>query len=98
MGRNALNVVRGPAGTRTSHLTKVEATIQSNDSPLWLWVPAFAGTTDRRELQNKPAQIGVLGEIADVLLDIVGIDLDGLAMAVGGGKGNLVEHALHHGL
>jgi hypothetical protein len=36
-----------------------------------------------RRLQNKPAEVGVLGEIADVLLHVVGVDLDGLAMAVG---------------
>src|SRR5450631_3928951 len=52
---------------------------------------------ERDILQDEPAQIRVLGEIADVLLHIVGIDLDGLAIAVGGGEGNLVEHALHHG-
>src|SRR6185312_8481962 len=46
-----------------------------------------------RPLQNKPAQIGVLGEIADVLLHIIGIYLDGLAMTVRRGKGYLVEHA-----
>src|SRR5712672_1604625 len=48
--------------------------------------------------QNEPAQIRVLGEIADMFLHVIGIDLDGLAIAVGGGEGNLVEHALHHGL
>src|SRR5262245_30526817 len=51
-----------------------------------------------RQLQDKPAQIRVLGEVADVLLHIVGVDLDGLAMAVGCGEGDIVEHALHHGL
>ena len=49
-------------------------------------------------LQNKPAQIRVLGEVADVLLHIVGVDLDGLAVAVGRGEGDFVEHALHHRL
>ena len=49
-------------------------------------------------LQNKPAQIGVLGEVADVLLHVIGIDLDGLAMTVRRGERNLVEHALHHRL
>ena len=49
-------------------------------------------------LQNKPAQIRVLGEIADVLLHIGGVDLHRLAGAVGGAERNLVEHALHHGL
>src|SRR5215475_10311165 len=52
----------------------------SPNSGLWLWVPAFAGTTagysgDSWKLQNKPAQIGVLGEVADMLLHVIGIDL-----------------------
>ena len=38
------------------------------------------------ELQDKPAEVRVLGEIADMLLDVVGIDLDGFAIAVGRGK------------
>ena len=59
---------------------------------------AFARAYRATELQDKPAQIGVLGEIADVLLDIGGVDPDRLAIAVRRGKGNLVEHALHHGL
>ena len=37
-------------------------------------------------LQDKAAQIGVFGEIADVLLYVLGIYLNRLAMAVGGGK------------
>jgi hypothetical protein len=37
-------------------------------------------------LKNKPAQIGVLGEVADVLVHIGGVDLDGFAGAVGGRK------------
>ena len=51
-----------------------------------------------RCLQNKPAQIRILGEIADVLLHVGGVDLHGLAGAVGRGERDLVEHALHHGL
>src|ERR1700730_9252372 len=38
--------------------------------------------TGGQKLQNKPAQIRVLGEVADVLLHVGGIDQDGLAMAV----------------
>src|SRR5262249_54163383 len=49
-------------------------------------------------LQNEPAQVGVLGEVADMLVHIVGVDLDGFAVAVGRGEGYLVEHALHHRL
>ena len=61
--------------------------------------PCFRGDDgDGALLQNKPAQIGVLGEVADVLLHVIGIDLDGLAMTVRRGERNLVEHALHHGL
>ena len=33
-----------------------------------------------------------------MLLHIDGIDLDGLAMAVGCCEGDIIEHALHHGL
>src|SRR5271154_7107154 len=47
------------------------------------------------QLKDKAREVGVLGEIADVLLDVGGIDLDRLAGAVGGGEGNLVEHAFH---
>ena len=50
---------------------------------------------DDVKLQNKPAEVRVLGEIADMLLNIVGVDLNGFAMAVGRGEGNLVEHALY---
>jgi len=46
----------------------------------------------------KPAEIGVLARSPDVLLHVVGIDLDGLAITVRGCEGDLVEHALHHGL
>ena len=35
-------------------------------------------------LQDKSAQIRILGQIADVLLHISGVDLDRLAGAVGG--------------
>ena len=49
-------------------------------------------------LQDKSAQIGVLGEVADVLLHVIGIDLDGLAMTVRCGERNLVEYTLDHGL
>src|SRR5579863_7172013 len=66
---------------------------------LWLWVPAYAGTTTvMTVLQNKPAQVGILGEVADVLLNILRIDQDGFAVAVRRGKGNFVQHALHNGL
>ena len=37
-------------------------------------------------LQDKPAEIGVLGEVADMLLHILGVDLDRIAGAVGGGE------------
>lgn len=52
----------------------------------------------RAKLQNKPAEVRVLGEIADMTLDVSGVDLDGLAGAVGSREGNLVEHARHHRL
>ncbi|GLH77590.1 hypothetical protein SSBR45G_24980 [Bradyrhizobium sp. SSBR45G] len=60
----------------------------------WVWVPAFAGTTaefdvapertseaatKRSRLQDEPTQIRVLGEVADVLLHIGGVDAHGLA-------------------
>jgi hypothetical protein len=46
-----------------------------------------AGDDKRRGwLQNEPAQICVLGEIADVLLDIICVDLDDIAIAIRGGK------------
>src|SRR5271156_615924 len=49
-----------------------------------------------RPLQNEPAQICVLGEVADVLLHVAGIDLDRLAGTVGSAKGHVVEDPLHH--
>lgn len=39
-----------------------------------------------KRLQNKPAQIRILREIADMLLHIGGVDGDGLAAHVGGMK------------
>src|SRR6185437_8437740 len=36
--------------------------------------------------KNKPAQICILGKIADVLINIGGVDLHSVAGAVGGGK------------
>src|SRR5262245_30615178 len=51
-----------------------------------------------RPLQDEPRQIRVLGEIADVLVHVGGVDRNGLAGAVGGGERDLVEHALHHRL
>src|SRR4051794_20241442 len=48
-----------------------------------------------KSLQNEPAQVSVLGEVADVLLHVIRVDLDGLAVAVRRGERNLVEHALH---
>ena len=48
--------------------------------------------------KNKPAQIGVPGEIADVLLDKRRVDFDPLAEPVGGGKAHLVKDPLHHRL
>src|SRR5271168_2069266 len=51
-----------------------------------------------RPLQDESAEICVLGEVADVLLHVSGIDLHRLARTVGSAKGNIVEHALHHGL
>ena len=59
---------------------------QSFGRILGLWIPAFAGMSGdwlngdanlnsfRRKLQNKPAQIGVLGEVADVLINVGRID------------------------
>src|SRR5271163_2427949 len=44
-----------------------------------------------RPLQDEPAQIGVLGEVADVLLHIVGVDLDRLAGTVGSAEGHVIE-------
>src|SRR6516162_2909268 len=52
----------------------------------------------RRQLQDKSAEVGVLGEVADVLLHIVGIDPHRLAVAVRSREGDFVEHALHDGL
>ena len=46
--------------------------------------PAKLSATERPlRLQNKPAEIGVLGQIADVLFHVGGVDLDRLAGAVG---------------
>src|SRR6185312_12629971 len=39
--------------------------------------------TRRGRSKNKAAQIGVLGEIADMLVDVGGVDFDALAVAVG---------------
>src|SRR5262249_51161279 len=49
-------------------------------------------------LQNKPAQIRVLRQIADVAAYIGRVDLHDFARTVRGGEGNIVEHPLHHGL
>jgi hypothetical protein len=46
-------------------------------------VPSLRRGAELPSLQNEPAEICVLGEIADVFLDIVGVDLDGFAVAVG---------------
>jgi len=50
-----------------------------------VWVPAFARLRgdDKRRLQNKPAEVAVLGEVADVLVNVGGVDLDALAVLVG---------------
>src|SRR3984885_16073693 len=49
-------------------------------------------------LQNEPAQIGVRREVADVALDKIRIDAHFFAVPVGGGKADLIQHALHHRL
>jgi len=59
--------------------------------------PAAGGNRAGRS-QNKSAEIGVFGEIADVLMHVGGVDLDCLPGAVGRAEGNIVEHALHHSL
>ena len=48
--------------------------------------------------ENKAREVCILREIADVFVDVAGVDLNGLAGAVGRGEGNLVKHALHHRL
>jgi len=49
-------------------------------------------------LQNKPAEIRVPGEIADVLAHVGRVDPHALARTVRRRERDLVEHALHHGL
>ena len=61
------------------------------------WIPAFAGMTlscfartededddddDDVTLQDKPAQIRIVGEIPDMRLDIGAVGLDGFTCAV----------------
>src|ERR1700730_5232934 len=48
--------------------------------------------------QYESAQVGVLGEVADVLVHVAGVDLHRLARTVGRREGNIVEHPLHHRL
>src|SRR5262249_52057694 len=48
--------------------------------------------------ENEPAKVCVLGEIADVLVHVSGVDCHRVAGTVGRGERNLVEHALHHRL
>ena len=49
-------------------------------------------------LEDESRQICVAGEIADVVLDILGVDRDALAVAVRRGEADLVEDPLHHRL
>src|SRR5579863_7489111 len=49
-------------------------------------------------LEDKAAQVAVARQIADVLLDKIGRDLDPLAGAIRRRKADVVEHALHHRL
>src|SRR6185437_1002160 len=53
---------------------------------------------NRARSQDEARQVGVLGQIADVRLHEGGVDLHSLARPVGRGEGNIIEHALHHGL
>ena len=52
----------------------------------------------RARSENKPAQIGVLRQVADVLLHVFGVDLHRFAGAVRCGERHLVEDPLHHRL
>ena len=52
----------------------------------------------KKTLEDEPAQIGILGQIPDMLLDISGVDADRLAFAVRGRERDVVEHPLHDGL
>src|SRR5262249_37879157 len=54
-----------------------------------------AGDETMERSENEPAQIRVLGEIADVLVHVVGVDHHRLPGTVGGAEGDVVEHALH---
>ncbi len=49
-------------------------------------------------LQDKLRQVGILGEFADVLVDHIGIDGDGFALAVGGGVADVFQQAFHNRL
>ena len=42
-------------------------------------------------LQDKAGKVGVFGEFADAVADIVGVDSDGLAGAVGGRVADLLD-------
>ena len=64
----------------------------------WRRGRALCAAAQEAGLENKPAQIRIPRQIADILLHIIAVDLQRLARAVGGGEGNFVEHALHHGL
>ena len=46
----------------------------------------------------SPDDVGIAGEIADIFLNVSGINADGLAGAIGRCEGNIVEHPLHHRL
>jgi hypothetical protein len=48
--------------------------------------------------QNKSTEISVFGEIANVLMHVGRVDLDGFAGAVGRAERNIVKHALHYRL
>src|SRR5258707_14106718 len=52
----------------------------------------------QRALQNKPAQVGILGEVGDPAPDIIPIDFHDVICSVGGAERDVVEYTLHHGL
>src|SRR5262245_17350763 len=51
-------------------------------------IDARRATRANPDLQDEPAEIAIPGEVADMLLHIVGVDLNGLAVAIRRGKGD----------
>src|SRR5690606_29044363 len=49
-------------------------------------------------LQDEARQVGVLRQVANMFLDVIGVDPDRRAAAVRRVEGNIVQHPFHHRL